>query len=463
MIFIMKQSKTTTSKFIKSLICSVITLFALSVSAQPQKKLIDQVIAVVGNNIILQSDLENQYFQMLQQGGEENENSRCELLEELLFQKLLLHQAKLDSVKINDSQVESEMDRRMRYFIQQIGSEEKLEEYYGKSINAIKDEFREIIRDQLLIQQVQQKITGNITVTPAEVKSFFNKIPKDSLPFVNSELEVAQIVAYPKISNEAKDEARTKSEELRARVVKGESFSTLAVLYSEDPGSAKRGGELGFVERGVFVPEFEAVAFRLKIGQISEIVETTFGYHFMELIERRGERINIRHILITPKVGQDDLKKARHYIDSIRTLIINTDTLNFNEAAALFSDDKDTKYNGGLLVNPVNGTNRFEADQLDPSVFFTVDKMKVGEISQPVAYQMPGGKQAFRILYLKTRTEPHRANLKDDYQRIQDAALNDKQDKIIAKWIDKKMSTTYFKISDDYKSCNMENFRVQAP
>jgi peptidyl-prolyl cis-trans isomerase SurA len=459
----MKLYKIAISKYFKPAILLALLLWTFGANAQPTKQVIDQVIAVVGNNIVLKSDLENQYYQMLQQGAEESENARCELLEELLFQKLLLHQAKLDSVIVNDSQVESEMDRRMRYFIQQIGSEEKLEEYYGKTITAIKEEFREIIRDQLLVQQVQQKITGNITITPSEVKSFFNKIPKDSLPFVNSELEVAQIVAIPKISEEAKDEARTKAEELRARVIKGESFATLAVLYSEDPGSSKRGGELGFVDRGVFVPEFEAVAFRLKIGQISDIVETQFGYHFLELIERRGERINIRHILVTPKVGQDDLRRARNYLDSIRTLILNTDTLTFNDAAAMFSDDKETKYNGGLLLNPMTGTNRFEADQLDPSVFFSVDKMKVGETSQPVSFQMPGGKQAFRLLYLKTRTEPHRANLKDDYQRIQDAALNDKQDKLINKWIEKKMSTTYFRLNEEYKSCDLQSFKIQSP
>ena len=427
-----------------------------------QSKVIDEVIAVVGGNIVLKSELENQYQQLKAQNGEQGLNKfeadRCKVLEDILFQKLLLNQAQLDSVKVTDSQVESEMSRRLNYFTQQVGSEKKLEEYYGKSMNEIKDEFRELIKDQLLVQQVQETITTKTSITPSEVKEFFQRIPKDSLPFIPSEIEVGQIVAYPEISEEAKKEAREKIEGIRQRVLKGESFSTLAVLYSEDPGSSKRGGELGFVERGSFVPEFEAVAFKLKEKTISEIIETTYGYHFMELIERRGEKINIRHILISPKISPEDLKKARNYLDSIRTLIINTDTLDFSEAAALYSHDKETKYNGGLLINPQTGTTRFEADQLEPTLFFTIDKLKVGEISQPVLMQVPGGKQAYRILYLKKRTEAHRANLKDDYQKIQEAALNEKQQKVIAEWISKKLSTTYFRLNDDYKTCEFESF-----
>ncbi|HET6244930.1 MAG: peptidylprolyl isomerase [Bacteroidetes bacterium] len=438
------------------LLCQALTF------AQP--KVIDQVIAVVGGNIVLKSELENQLHQVKSQEipNGSPEVDRCELLEEILFQKLLLNQAVLDSIVISDSQVESEMDRRLRYFIQQIGSEKKLEEYYGKSLSAIKEEFRKLIKDQLLVQQVQSSITSKTTITPSEVKAFFNRIPKDSIPLVSSEIEVAQIVAQPKISEEAKAEAKEKIQAIRERVIKGEKFSTLAVLYSEDPGSSKKGGELGFVDRGSFVPEFEAVAFKLKEGAVSPVIETQYGFHFMELIERRGEQINIRHILIAPKISNEDLRIARNFLDSIRTLILNIDTLDFAEAAALYSDDKETKFNGGLLLNPQTGTTSFEADQLEPSLFFTIDKLKIGEISNPVLMQIPGGKQAYRLLYLKKRTEPHKANLKEDYQKIQEAALNEKKQQVVQVWIDKKLANTYFKLNDEYKSCNFESFKQKT-
>ncbi|MDQ3191622.1 MAG: peptidylprolyl isomerase, partial [Bacteroidota bacterium] len=290
----------------------------------------------------------------------------------------------------------------------------------------------------------------------------FNRIPKDSLPLISSEIEIAQLVANPKVSEESKAEAKEKISTIRERVIKGESFSTLAILYSEDPGSSKKGGELGFVERGSFVPEFEAVAFKLKPGAVSPVIETQYGFHFLELIERRGEKINIRHILISPKIAPEDLMMARDYLDSIRTLILNTDTLDFADAASLYSDDKETKFNGGLIINPQTGTTAFEADQIEPSLFFTIDKLKVGEISTPVKMQVPGGKQAYRLLYLKKRTEPHRANLKDDYQKIQEAALNEKKQKVVEEWINKKLSNTYFKLNDEYKTCTFESFNKKA-
>lgn len=430
------------------------------VISHAQDNVIDQVIAVVGSNIVLQSDLEAQYFQMInQQGANGNEeNIRCEIMEQLLFQKLLLNQAALDSLKVGDGQVESEMDRRLNFFVAQIGSEQKLEEYYGKSIAQIKEEFRQLVKNQLLSQQMQGKITSGITITPSEVRSYFKSIPQDSLPFINSELEIGQIVLTPKLSAEAKQEAKEKIEGLRQRVLKGEKFGALAVLYSEDPGSAKKSGELGFVPRGTFVPEFEAVAYKLKEGETSEVFESPFGYHFMQLIGRRGDQINVRHILVTAKIAPEDMLIAKNMLDSVYAVLVNSDTISFAEAALRSSDDKETKFNGGLLINPNTGTTRFETDQVDPNIFFTVDKLKVGEFSKPVLMYNASGKQAYRILYLKTRTEPHRANLKDDYQRIQDAALEDKKLDAVTKWIDQKLSGTYFRINDEFKSCKFENF-----
>ncbi len=429
-----------------------------------QDKVIDKVISVVGSNIVLQSDLEAQYSQILSQNKDLSLNekkSRCIVLEQLLFQKLLLNQSKLDSLKVSDTQVESEMDRRLRFFISQIGSEEKLEEYYGKSIALIKDEFREMIKNQLLTQQMQSKITSDIAITPSEVRNYLKSLPDDSIPIINSELEIGQIVIRPKISNDAKSEARNKIENIRQRVLNGEKFGALAVLYSEDPGSAKKSGELGFVTRGTFVPEFESIAYKIKEGETSEVFETPFGFHFMQLIERRGDQINVRHILISPNITSEDLTIAKDSLDVLYRKLSTNDSILFSEAALKYSDDKDTKYNGGLIINPITGTTKFETDQIDPSIFFTVDKLKVGQISTPVLMQESNGKQAYRIFFLKSRTEPHKANLKDDYQRIQDSALELKKKNVVSSWIKKKLSNTYFKIDPEYSDCVFENFKVQ--
>jgi peptidyl-prolyl cis-trans isomerase SurA len=458
--------KIQTLKFIKLnfILLYLFLSFNLISFAQKEGKLLDQIVAVIGNQIIKQSDINSQLQQIQNQLKEQGDTtiiSPCEILEDLVFEKLMLDQAQKDSIVVSEAQVEAELDRRIRFFVLQIGSEKKLEEYYGKSINSIKDEFRTSIKNQLLTQQMQQKISGNVTVTPAEVKAFFNRFPIDSLPFVNAEVEIGQIVIEPTISKEAKAAAKEKLNTLRERILKGENFSTLAVLYSEDPGSARKGGELGLVPRGTFVPEFEAAAYNLKQGEVSKIIETEFGYHILQLIERRGEQINVRHILITPKLDGSDLLRAKNKIDSVYA-ILKADTLSFAEVAMRYSDDKATKDNGGLIINPQTNTTRFEMNQIDPSLFFVIDKLKVGEYSEPQIFQTQGGKQAYRILYLKTRTEPHRANLKDDYQRLQEAALAFKQNEITRKWISKKLQTTYLRIIPEYTTCNFETFSLPA-
>jgi peptidyl-prolyl cis-trans isomerase SurA len=458
--------KIQTLKFIKLnfILLYLFLSFNLISFAQKEGKLLDQIVAVIGNQIIKQSDINSQLQQIQNQLKEQGDTtiiSPCEILEDLVFEKLMLDQAQKDSIVVSEAQVEAELDRRIRFFVLQIGSEKKLEEYYGKSINSIKDEFRTSIKNQLLTQQMQQKISGNVTVTPAEVKAFFNRFPIDSLPFVNAEVEIGQIVIEPTISKEAKAAAKEKLNTLRERILKGENFSTLAILYSEDPGSARKGGELGLVPRGTFVPEFEAAAYNLKQGEVSKIIETEFGYHILQLIERRGEQINVRHILITPKLDGSDLLRAKNKIDSVYA-ILKADTLSFAEVAMRYSDDKATKDNGGLIINPQTNTTRFEMNQIDPSLFFVIDKLKVGEYSEPQIFQTQGGKQAYRILYLKTRTEPHRANLKDDYQRLQEAALAFKQNEITRKWISKKLQTTYLRIIPEYTTCNFETFSLPA-
>lgn len=440
-------------KNISAIVFSILFMLQLGYAQEPQS--IDRVIAVVGGNITLQSELETQYIQMLASGYEPDDNSRCILFEELLYGNLLLHRAKVDSLEVSDGEVEDELNRRLEYFVAQLGSQEKLEEYYEKSILEIKDEFRELIKEQLLSQRMQQEITGDLKVTPAETRAFFNKIPTDSLPYVNTEIELGKITRRPEITKEQKAEAKAKAEELRQRVINGESFRALAILYSEDPGSSKNGGDLGFFERGMMVPEFDAVAFRLKEDSVSEVFETDYGFHFMQMMERRGEQVNTRHILIKPKTSLEDLEKARVFLDSVRELIVNEE-ISFAKAAEKFSDDEESKMNGGMVFNPMTGAPFFDMDQLgsiDQRLVFTIEDMEPGDISQAVKSQSPDGKESYNLYYLKSRTEPHVANMKDDYQRIQQAALAEKKNKAVEKWINEKAAQTYIKIDEAYMDC----------
>ncbi len=417
-----------------------------------QNKVIDQVVAVIGSNMIMLSDIENEYAQYVMQGYNKGDSSfKCVLLEELLFQKLLLNQSQIDSVQVTDSQVEADLDRRIAYYTKQMGGEDKLEKYLNKSIIEFKNEMREAQKNMILQQNVESKITEKVKVTPSEVKTFFNNITKDSIPVISSVVEVGQIVKMPKVNEEEKAKAKEKLNVIRERILKGEDFATLAVLYSEDDATSSNGGELGITSRGELDATFESAAFKLKPDEISPIVTSKYGYHIIKLIERRGEMINVRHILIKTKVATEDLLKAKTSLDSIYALI-KSDSITFEDAAMKYSDDP-SKKNRGLLVNTETGTSKFEPDQLDQTVFFVVDKLKTGEISQPVPMKTDDGKQAYRLLFLKSRTDPHSANMKDDYDYIQAAALKQKQNKIIEEWIKKKAAATYIHIADEYKSC----------
>ncbi|MGD0711303.1 MAG: peptidylprolyl isomerase [Bacteroidales bacterium] len=420
--------------------------------SQSQNKVIDQVVAIVGRHMIMQSDIENQYLQYVMQGyNKTDSNFKCNLLEQTLYEKLLLNQAEVDSLTVSESQIESDLDRRIKYFSKQMGGDEQLEKYYNKSIPQIKEDFRDVIKNQLLQQNMESKITEKIKVTPSEVKKFFNNLPKDSVPTVSSKVEVGEIVIGPKVNEEEKNKAKDKLSAIRDRIVKGEDFATLAVLYSEDEGTASKGGELGFTDRGELDPAFAAAAFKLKANEISPIIQSQFGYHIIQLIERRGEKINVRHILIRPKVATEDLLNAKLKLDTIYSLI-KADSITFEKAALKYSSDP-SRTNGGLMINPESGSSKFEPDQLDQSVFFVVDKLKVGEFSKPVPMKTDDGKQAYRILYLKSRTEPHRANMKDDYDFIQQAALKQKQSKASQEWVKKEAAVTYIHIADEYKDC----------
>jgi peptidyl-prolyl cis-trans isomerase SurA len=434
----------------------VLLLIHQPVMAQDDKLVVDQVVAVVGGEAILESDIETQYLQYRAEQPVEGSSSsiKCRILERLMFQKLLLVQAELDSVEVSESQVEQEMDRRLRYFIAQFGSQEKLEEFYQKSIIEIKDEFRDLIRDQIMEDNAQRTITENVKITPSEVKEYFRSLG-DSIPLINSEMEIGQIVKKPNISVLEKEAVKTRLLDIRDQILRGKSFSAMARLYSEDQGSAQNGGELGLTQRGTLYPEFEAVAFKLKEGEISDVVETKAGFHILQLIERRGEFVNVRHILLRPKVSMAELGAAKTLLDSI-ALLIDGAKLTFEEAVVKFSDDP-SKNNNGLVVNAATGTSLFEADQLDPKVFFVIDKLQVGEISVPVPFKTEEGNDAYRILCLRKRTQPHKANMKDDYDKIQTQALEEKKSRAISGWISGKASKTYIKINENYRNCEFEN------
>lgn len=446
---------------IKSKLLIVLLIFVYTSSkAQQDGIVIDKIVAVVGENTILKSDIESQVVSMRANGVLVDENAKCQLFEELLFQKLLLHQAELDSVTVTDAEVESEIDRRLSYFIAQIGSEKKLEQYYKKSMLQIKEEFRVIVKEQMVSQRMQGQITSGIKVTPKEVKAYFNSLDTDSVPMIESEVEYAQILINAKESDNAKKEAKDRLNELRERIINGEEFSTLAILYSEDEGSAKKGGELGFMGRAELVPEFSVVAFKLKNKAVSEIVETEFGYHIMQLVERRGQKVNVRHILIKVKVEEQQIQEAKELADSVYNLL-KVDTITFDDMAGKFSDDKQSNKNGGLVVNPQTATSTFYIDQINPQAYYTIEKMKEGEISLPVPAQTIDGKKGYRIIKLLKKSEPHKASLDTDYDKVQGAALANKQNKATLEWIKNKIDATYIKIGEEYNGCSFENTWVK--
>lgn len=426
---------------------------AQDAASPPEGTTIDEVVAVVGKNYILRSDVESQYLQMRMQGTIKGaaETVKCQVFENLLFEKLLLHQAALDSIVITPDQVNVEQERRMRYFIQQFGSQEKLEKYYNKTILEFKQELHDVIADQMMVNRVQENITANTTVSPSEVRRFFKDIPRDSIPLISSVVEVNQLIKKPPISPEEKFEVKERLRELRTRILNGESFEALAVLYSEDPGSAKQGGDIGLHGRGELYPEFEAVAFKLDPGEMSELVETEAGFHIIQGIEKRGEFSRVRHILIRPKVSPVALAEARSFLDSIAQLI-RVDSLTFENAVRLYSTDP-SKNNGGIMINPNTGSAQWSVEELDPKVFFVIDKLEPGEVSTPVLMEDEKGEEAYRLLMLKKRTLPHRANLQEDYNQIQEWALQQKKQEVIFEWIKKNANKTYIKMYGEYQQC----------
>ncbi len=424
------------------------------VFAQPAKgNMVDGVIAIVGDKIILKSEVEAEYANYLQQEGNVADPlAKCRVVDQLLTSKLMLRQAELDSLEVGDDEIDQQLDRRVRYFISMIGGAEKLEEFYGKSIPEIKDEFRLNIREQILTQKMQEKITSKVTISPADVKAYFKRIPEDSIPYFPAEVEVGQIVIFPELDESTREFTIDKLNSLRDRVLKGEKFSTMAVLYSQDPGSGPQGGDLGYFGRGEMVGEFEAVAFKLKPGEISPVIKTKYGYHILQLIERRGDRVNCRHILIKPPVSSSELERSRIRLDTLRQQL-TTGTMPFAEAVRKYSQDDESKQNGGMLMNPATGGNSYTIEQLTPDIYFQIEKLKIGEYSSPSVFASADGNRGWRIFYLKSQTSPHKAGLDTDYDKIQTAAMNLKKMEKLQEWFMKTKEKTFIKIEAEYSAC----------
>jgi peptidyl-prolyl cis-trans isomerase SurA len=415
---------------------------------------VDEIIAKVDNYIVLKSELDRAYLDYLSNGGRPGEETRCQFLALLIRNKLMMAKAEIDSVVVSDEEVDANTQSRINMILAQSGnSAQQLEAIYGKSMEQIRLELRDQIKEQMVVREMERTISQDITVTPAEVKRFFDRIPQDSLPYFSAEVEVAQIVRKAKVNDAQKEATKRELIAIRDRILRGEDFSELAKRHSDDPSVTYNGGDMGWVGRGQMVPEYEATAFRLEKNEISQPFETEYGFHIMQLLDRRGNEYHSRHILISPEPSEEDVQDAIDFLDSIRTLIIN-DSLTFQQAAREFSDDVATKGNGGFFAD-AEGNTRMPVDELDPYVFLTIDSMQVGDISRPITYRTDDGKQAARILFYKSRVGPHEASLDKDWERIQAAALNEKKNRLLQKWFEKARHDVFINIDEAYDNCGI--------
>lgn len=444
---------------------AILTLCLVSVSVfliNAQDNVIDEIAWVVGDEAILKSDIEGLKLQMQLEKQHFDGDPYCIIPEQIAVQKLFLHQAKIDSIEIPTTEINRTVERRINNAISSLGSVEKLEEYMGRSVAELRDEWKDQVKDNETVTKVQQKIVSNVKLTPAEIRNYYTQLSQDSLPYIPATVEVEIITMYPKVPVEEIDAVKKKLREFTDRINKKESdFSTLALLYSEDTESAKRGGELGFMGRAQLVPEFANAAFALSDPKkVSNIVETEYGYHIIQLIERKGDRANFRHILLKPKVPTEELNKTIAKMDSVMTDIKNK-KFSFEDAASYISTDKDTRNNKGIMVNKnyeshYAGTSRFAMSDLPQEVAKAVDKMTIGDISSPFTMLNSSGKQSVAIVRLKNRTEAHKANLSDDYQVLKSIAEAQKKEEALKKWIQKKIKVTYIKINDDWANCDFQ-------
>lgn len=417
----------------------------------PQRLMIDQVVAVIGTKMVKLSDVEKTVESIRMGGTLVNDEVRCQALETMLISNLYALQADEDSITIGENQIEGELEARLAYFTEQIGSREKLEEFYGKSIVQIKEEYRDMVKNAIIARTMENKITEDVRVTPTEVKRFYQMLPKDSIPLVSMQYELSMIVKKPKVSAMEKQMAKERVEALRVRIEKGESFASLAALYSEDPGSRRKGGDLGFGTRGEWASEFESFAFSLPEGELSPVFETQFGFHILEVLEKKGELVRVRHILIQPKPSVEDQMQARTELDSVARLIKNGD-LTFEDAVKLFSDEAGRQADG-VYLSPYTGKPVYSSEEIDPMIFMSIERLAQGEVSFSIPYQDESGLEAYRIFYVRKKIPPHRANLEDDYDRIYEMAMDKaKQDKM-DNWLKDKIANTYVRLIGRYAQC----------
>ena len=443
-------------------ILAVFFLTCLSCAVMAQENVIDEIVWVVGDDAILRSDVESQRLYLQNEGQRFDGDPYCVIPEEMAIQKLYLNQAKLDSVEVDENQVIQQADQWVNWAINQIGSKEKVEEYFNKKISQIKEEQKEKFREQQTVQRMQRELVGDIKLTPSEVRRYYNNLSKDSLPTIPTTVVVQIITREPKIPLEEIDAIKARLRQFTDDVNTGKyEFSTLARLYSEDPGSAMKGGELGFTGKGLLAPEFANVAFNLNDPKkVSQIVQTEYGYHIIQLIEKRGDRINCRHILLKPKVSEKELTATTARMDSLYN-DLQDKKFTFEEAATFLSSDKDTRNNKGLMVNLKsegnnNGTPKFEMAELPQEIGKIVDNMEVGDISKPFTMITDKQKDVVAIVKLKSRVEHHKANLADDYQALKTIVEAKKREELLKNWIIKKQKSTYVRISDGWRNCDFK-------
>jgi peptidyl-prolyl cis-trans isomerase SurA len=429
-------------------VCCMFFAFTALVQAQPQKVVADKIAAIVGDRIILHSDIQNSLLDVVRQGGTVPENGACMLTEQAIVSKILMLQAEKDSIPVSDEEVEAELDQKIRYYINQLGSQQALEDMAGKTIYQIKDDARESVKEQKLASAMQRKIVDNVRITPTEVKAFFDKIPKDSLPYYESELEIGQIIVYPKASREIEQyvigEMNNYKRQLEGKLA---DFCQLAKQVSEDPGSKERCGQYQ-VNRNekTWDPVFLSTAFRLKEGEISSPVKSKFGFHLIQMVKRNGDDADVRHILRVAPITDDEIKQAKIKLDTVRAKVI-AGTMSFNAAASKYSDDEAAKFAGAFITGR-DGSTYITIDQLDKETVGMLSKMQLGEISQPVPFTGEQGKKGVRIVYLKSRSEPHRMNMQDDYSKISQFALEEKKSKVLEKWLKDKIPTYYVMVDN---------------
>lgn len=425
---------------------------------QAQETLVDGVAAVVGKNIIKHSDIDRPFAQMrVRSGMADAFNNRCAILENLILNQLLVHKGEVDSVEVTDDEVDQYVQYYLKNDMRQYGTREALREATGFTYDELKQQYQRMLRSMIMAQRVQYQLTQDVTVTPREVTDFFNSLPADSLPVISERYGFSEIELTPTISEAERDRVRTQLAELRERVLKGEKFSMLATLYSQDPGSAKKGGELGFFSRGDMVGEFESAAFALKPGEVSPIVETQFGFHIIQLIERRGNTINARHILIIPKVSPDDLLAARMKLDSLAVEIRNG-SISFEEAARKYSTAANAKQGGTAVA--ADGSTRFDRAAVNESYYAVgIPGMDEGQVSNATAMKTSDSRDAYRIVRLNKKHPEHRANLSDDYDAIYNAALADAKQRTLREWARRQMAITYVRLCDEYKDCVFQNLK----